>query len=105
MRDFDPSESMENAGILDVFPIFRTARLGQKIRRSPQLPPSGAALSKNPVPLMALCQRNRVFGVIPHLFHTIRLKQKILRKPQFSLYALFSPRADIFFAIETICFL
>ena len=31
-RDFDPSESMENAGILDVFPIFHTARLGQKIR-------------------------------------------------------------------------
>ena len=31
-RDFDPSESMENAGILCVFPIFHTARLGQKIR-------------------------------------------------------------------------
>ena len=31
-RDFVPSESMENAGILDVFPIFHTARLGQKIR-------------------------------------------------------------------------
>ena len=30
--DFDPSESMENAGILDVFPIFHTVRLGQKIR-------------------------------------------------------------------------
>ena len=29
---FDPGESMENAGILDVFPIFHTARLGQKIR-------------------------------------------------------------------------
>ena len=37
--DFDPSEGIENAGILDVFPIFHTARLGQKIRRSPQLPP------------------------------------------------------------------
>ena len=36
---FDPSESMKNAGILDVFPIFHTARLGQKIRRSLQLPP------------------------------------------------------------------
>ena len=43
-RDFDPSESMENAGILDVFPIFHTARLGQKIRRSPQLPLCGVAL-------------------------------------------------------------
>ena len=43
-RDFDPGESMENAGILDVFPIFHTARLGQKIRRSPQLPLCGVAL-------------------------------------------------------------
>ena len=47
-RDFDPSESMENAGILDVFPIFHTARLGQKIRRSPQLPVCGVALRKRP---------------------------------------------------------
>ena len=45
-EDFDPSESMENAGILDVFPIFHTARLGQKIRRSPQLPLCGVALGK-----------------------------------------------------------
>ena len=43
-RDFDTSESMKNAGILDVFPIFHTARLGQKIRRSPQLPLCGVAL-------------------------------------------------------------
>ena len=41
---FDTSESMENAGILDVFPIFHTARLGKKIRRSPLSPPSGVAL-------------------------------------------------------------
>ena len=48
-RDFGTSESMKNAGILDVFPIFHTARLGQKIRRSPQFPPSGVALiSKSP---------------------------------------------------------
>ena len=45
-RDFDPSESMENAGILDVFPIFHTARLGQKIRRSPQYPLCGVAIEK-----------------------------------------------------------
>ena len=44
VRDFAPSESMENAGILCVFPIFHTARLGQKIRRSPQLPLCGVAL-------------------------------------------------------------
>ena len=43
-RDFDPSERMENAGILCVFPIFHTARLGQKIRRSPQRPLCGVAL-------------------------------------------------------------
>ena len=43
-RDFGTSESMENAGILDVFPIFHTARLGQKIRRSTQFPLCGAAL-------------------------------------------------------------
>ena len=43
-RDFDTSESMKNAGILDVFPIFHTARLGQKIRRSLQLPLCGVAL-------------------------------------------------------------
>ena len=35
---------MENVEILDVFPIFHTARLGQKIRRSPQLPLCGVAL-------------------------------------------------------------
>ena len=43
-RDFEPSESMKNAGILDVFPISHTVRLGQKIRRSPQLPLCGVAL-------------------------------------------------------------
>ena len=43
--DFDPSEGIENAGILDVFPIFHTARLGQKIHRSPPLPLCGVALS------------------------------------------------------------
>ena len=42
---FDPSDIMENAGILDVFPIFHTARLGHKIRRSPQLPPKRCCLS------------------------------------------------------------
>ena len=45
-RDFDPSESMENAGILCVFPIFHTARLGEKICRSPQYPLCGVAIKK-----------------------------------------------------------
>ena len=43
-RDFVPSESMKNAGILDVFSIFHTARLEQKIRRSLQFPLCGVAL-------------------------------------------------------------
>jgi len=30
MMDFSPDESSENAGILYVFPVFRTARLGKK---------------------------------------------------------------------------
>ena len=46
-RDFDTSESMKNVGILDVFPIFHTARLGQKIRRSLQLPLCGVALRQH----------------------------------------------------------
>ena len=46
---FDTSESMKNAGILDVFPIFHTARLGQKIRRSLQLPPKRCCLKPVPV--------------------------------------------------------
>src|SRR5574344_3099467 len=55
-RDFDTSESMENAGILDVFPIFHTARLGQKIRRSPLSPLCGVALNKK------LSRRTGLFG-------------------------------------------
>ena len=35
---FDPSESMENAGILDVFPIFHAARLGAKDPPKPAAP-------------------------------------------------------------------
>ena len=60
-RDFGPSERMENAGILDVFPIFHTARLGQKIRRSPQLPPSGVAL-RNTVGVRDFLIRERTIG-------------------------------------------
>ena len=45
-RDFDTIESMKNVGILDVFPIFHTAQLGQKIRRSLQLPLCGVAQDK-----------------------------------------------------------
>ncbi len=31
-KDFGSPESMENEGILDVFPVFHTAPMGQKIR-------------------------------------------------------------------------
>ena len=43
-KDFVPRESVEKAGILDVFPFFHTAQLGQKIRRKPQSPLCGVAL-------------------------------------------------------------
>ena len=43
-KDFAPRESVEKAGILDVFPFFHTAQLGQKIRRKPQSPLCGVAL-------------------------------------------------------------
>ncbi len=33
-RDFSSPESMENVGILHVFPVFHTAPVGQKIRCS-----------------------------------------------------------------------
>ena len=42
-RDFDPAESSGNVGILCGFPIFRAARMDQKIRRSPQLTLCGVA--------------------------------------------------------------
>ena len=53
-RDFGTSESTKNAGILDVFPIFRTARLGQKICRSPQSPLCGVALRNS----LRICGEN-----------------------------------------------
>ena len=37
MREFDTSESMKNAGILDVFPIFCTA-IGAKDSPKPAVP-------------------------------------------------------------------
>ena len=43
-RDFAPGESLESVGILDVFPTFQTAQMGQKIRRKPKLPLCGIAL-------------------------------------------------------------
>ena len=42
-RDYDASASMKSAEILNVFPNFRTARLRNTIRRSPQSPLCGVA--------------------------------------------------------------
>ena len=68
---FDTSESMENAGILDVFPIFHTARLGQKIRRSPLSPPSGVAF------VYPESMKSRGIPDVFPDFHTAPGKQKI----------------------------
>ena len=90
-RDFDTSESMKNAGILDVFPIFHTARLGQKIRRSLQLPLCGVALRQHRI--MGQGDSARDFGpaessenagilcVFP-VFRTVRMGQKTRRSPR-----------------------
>jgi hypothetical protein len=40
-RDFVPNESLENLGILDVFQVFQTAQLEQKIRQPPKKIDSG----------------------------------------------------------------
>ena len=37
-RDFDTSERMENAGILDVFPIFSYCTIGTKDPPKPAVP-------------------------------------------------------------------
>ena len=74
--DFDPSESMKNAGILDVFPIFRTARLGQKIRRSPQSPLCGVALVRKGIPDMPSLRHASTAGEIlaPEVFRKFQLR-------------------------------
>ena len=68
-RDFGTSERMKNGGILDLFPIFRTARLGQKIRRSPQSPLKLCFLGKEKSPLYHLYKRRFCRGstLIYHL--------------------------------------
>ena len=73
-KDFVPRESVEKAGILDVFPFFHTAQLGQKIRRKSKSPPSGVALIQMyPLLLlgaefMALCNKNMVRTNHSHVF-------------------------------------
>ena len=43
-KDFGPDESFENRGILGVFLVFKTARMGQKIGRRPQTQLCGVVL-------------------------------------------------------------
>ena len=47
MRDFDPSESMENVGILDVFPIFILHDWGKRSAEARSSHLSGVALGKS----------------------------------------------------------
>ena len=42
-RDFPSAESLENRGILGVFPVFQTARMGKKTRHRPQTQLCGVA--------------------------------------------------------------
>ena len=64
-RDFVSSESVENVGILDVFPIFHTARLEQKIRRKPNSPSCGVAVSKKDICLLLVASRCPDFMLDP----------------------------------------
>ena len=107
-RYFDTSESMKNAGILCVFPIFHTARLGQKIRRSPQFPPGGVALIQHhscrlslpgPVKIgwactdskMRLCDTKVHLCVKPNcgLGSYIFINRNLLYKPSCQLFIVF----------------
>ena len=80
-RDFEPSESMENAGILDVFPIFHTARLGQKIRRSPQSSLFGVALNKTDIAVLVMDAAEGLQdcdGQLPDLFRAWEISYLIV---------------------------
>ena len=47
-RDFSSAESLENRGILGVFPVFQTARMGENPRHPATDPIVRCCLSKNP---------------------------------------------------------
>ena len=78
---FDPGESMENAGILCVFPIFYTARLGQKIRRSPQSSLCGVALNKTDIAVLVMDAAEGLQdcdGQLPDLFRAWEISYLIV---------------------------
>ena len=80
-RDFGTSESMKNAGILDVFPIFHTARLGQKIRRSPQSSLCGVALNKTDIAVLVVDAAEGLQdcdGQLPDLFRAWEISYLIV---------------------------
>ena len=80
-RDFGTSESMKNAGILDVFPIFHTARLGQKIRRSPQSSLCGVALNKTDIAVLVMDAAEGLQdcdGQLPDLFRAWEISYLIV---------------------------
>ena len=79
-RDFDPSERMENAGILCVFPIFHTARLGQKIRH-----PAVAELFRGS--LIVEIDKMCIFTLVDMLKKRNRIEQ-ILTKCEFEFILL-----------------
>ena len=82
---FDPSESMENAGILDVFPIFHTARLGAKDPPKPAAPIVRCCLRNLPVKDYFIHPRrgflNCQLSIINCRFTKFLFRQQVVNKP------------------------
>ena len=71
----------EKWGILDVFPIFHTARLGQKIRRSPQSSWCGVALNKTDIAVLVMDAAEGLQdcdGQLPDLFRAWEISYLIV---------------------------
>ena len=71
----------EKGGILDVFPIFHTARLGQKIRRSPQSSLCGVALNKTDIAVLVMDAAEGLQdcdGQLPDLFRAWEISYLIV---------------------------
>ena len=71
----------EKWGILDVFPIFHTARLGQKIRRSPQSSLCGVALNKTDIAVLVVDAAEGLQdcdGQLPDLFRAWEISYLIV---------------------------
>ena len=76
-EDFSSAESYENGGILYVFPIFKTARIGRKIRR-----PAADDLFRDSRESDAVyCGRESGFGCVDwHKWNNNNAKSTGLRK-------------------------